>query len=152
MAPSFWGGEPELLVLSKMLRVPITVYLSSQDAGRWVLLHASARVRAWGWGEPDAARACVMGDLGRCFLLQLCYVRATTRLQVCCTACWRVGQYHNASAPPPTTWPRVAPCRRDRGYMPIQRYGEDLRSKGGKKRKGVRLLYTGGNHYDLLLK
>jgi len=29
MAPTFWGGEPELLVLSKMLRVPIYVYLSN---------------------------------------------------------------------------------------------------------------------------
>lgn len=28
--PSFWGGEPELLVLSKMLRVPIYVYTKEQ--------------------------------------------------------------------------------------------------------------------------
>ena len=34
MAPTFWGGEPELLVLSQMLRVPIAVYISAQEAGR----------------------------------------------------------------------------------------------------------------------
>ena len=28
LQPSFWGGEPELLVLSKMLKVPIYVYLA----------------------------------------------------------------------------------------------------------------------------
>lgn len=34
MAPTFWGGEPELLVLSQMLRVPILVYIPSREAGK----------------------------------------------------------------------------------------------------------------------
>lgn len=34
MAPTFWGGEPELLVLSQMLRVPILVYVPSREAGK----------------------------------------------------------------------------------------------------------------------
>ncbi|PSC69777.1 OTU domain-containing protein [Micractinium conductrix] len=33
MAPTFWGGEPELLVLSQMLRVPILVYIPAREAG-----------------------------------------------------------------------------------------------------------------------
>lgn len=32
--PSFWGGEVEILVLSRMLKVPIYVYKSAQEAGR----------------------------------------------------------------------------------------------------------------------
>jgi hypothetical protein len=31
---SFWGGEVEILVLSRMLRAPIYVYRSAQEAGR----------------------------------------------------------------------------------------------------------------------
>ena len=37
-APSFWGGEVEILVLSRMLRAPIYVYRSAQEAGRWACL------------------------------------------------------------------------------------------------------------------
>ena len=33
-APSFWGGEVEILVLSRMLHAPIYVYRSAQEAGR----------------------------------------------------------------------------------------------------------------------
>ena len=33
MAPTFWGGEPELLILSKMLKVPIYVYLAQGSTG-----------------------------------------------------------------------------------------------------------------------
>lgn len=32
-SPTFWGGESELLVLSSMLRLPITVYLPAGSAG-----------------------------------------------------------------------------------------------------------------------
>lgn len=36
LSPTFWGGEPELLVLSQMLRVPILVYIPAKEAGsRW---------------------------------------------------------------------------------------------------------------------
>ena len=31
---SFWGGEVELLVLSKMLHTPIYVYKTAQEGGR----------------------------------------------------------------------------------------------------------------------
>lgn len=77
LSPTFWGGEPELLVLSKMLSVPIYVYVAKSDAGR-----------------------------------------------------------------------------SGHGYVPIQKYGEEFSKpkKNGKKRRPVRLLYTNGNHYDLLLK
>lgn len=71
-SPSFWGGEPELLVLSKLLKTPIRVYL------------------------PDE----------------------------------RVGF----------------------GYTPLVTYGEKFsKTKSGKDKKVVRLLYNGKNHYDLLL-
>ncbi len=33
-SPSFWGGEVEILILSKMLRVPIHVMQRAQEAGR----------------------------------------------------------------------------------------------------------------------
>lgn len=40
------------------------------------------------------------------------------------------------------------------GYVPIQRYGEQYSKPGKswKRRRPVRLLYSGGNHYDLLIK
>ncbi len=42
------------------------------------------------------------------------------------------------------------------GYVVIQRYGEQYERKGGssskkKRPRAVRLLYSGSNHYDLLL-
>jgi hypothetical protein len=69
MSPKFWGGEAELLVLSKMLQVPIYVYVDSGN-----------------------------------------------------------------------------------GFKAIQKYGIDFAAKKGKKgRKVLRLLYSNGNHYDLLV-
>lgn len=44
--------------------------------------------------------------------------------------------------------------KRGPGYIIIQRYGEQY-TKAGKdhpKRRPVRLLYTNGNHFDLLVK
>ena len=62
---------------------------------------------------------------------------------------WRVGR----PAARPSAALHAAHAGRRQGYTPIQRYGEEFATtKGGKRRKGVRLLYTGGNHYDLLLK
>ncbi|KAI3447751.1 hypothetical protein Pfo_004416 [Paulownia fortunei] len=74
--PDFWGGEAELLVLSKLCCQPIVVYIPEHEHG--------------GWGS---------------------------------------------------------------GFIPIQEYGSEFR-KGFKKEKPqkvVRLLYTGKNHYDLLV-
>ncbi|KAK9819967.1 hypothetical protein WJX72_004558 [[Myrmecia] bisecta] len=72
----FWGGNVELLVLSKMLKVPIIVYQTAAEQGR-----------------------------------------------------------------------------HDAGFVPIVKYGEEWAksSKQRKARRPVRLLYTNGNHYDLLL-
>ncbi|KAL0316370.1 UNVERIFIED_CONTAM: OVARIAN TUMOR DOMAIN-containing deubiquitinating enzyme 3 [Sesamum radiatum] len=74
--PDFWGGEAELLVLSKLCCQPIVVYIPEHEHG--------------GWGT---------------------------------------------------------------GFIPIQEYGSEFRkgSKKGKPREVVRLLYTGKNHYDLLV-
>lgn len=33
-APSFWGGEVEILILSKMLKAPIYVFQRAEEAGR----------------------------------------------------------------------------------------------------------------------
>ena len=33
-SPSFWGGDVEILILSKMLRMPIHVMQSAKEAGR----------------------------------------------------------------------------------------------------------------------
>ncbi len=33
-SPQFWGGEVEILILSKMLHVPIHVMQSAKEAGR----------------------------------------------------------------------------------------------------------------------
>lgn len=50
--PGFWGGEPELLVLSKMLQVPVLVYLPAKDAGKKC-------VRACSVWCASRARGCV---------------------------------------------------------------------------------------------
>ena len=44
-------------------------------------------------------------------------------------------------------------CREDKGFVPIAKYGEEFEAarKGRKERKPVKLLYSSGNHYDLLL-
>lgn len=82
--PSFWGGEVELLVLSRLLRVPIYVYQSAAEA------------------DPEAAAA---------------------------------GEW---------------------GFVPIVKYGSAYEASTGGEgqagRKPVHLLYTGGNHYDLLMR
>ncbi|KAH6798386.1 Cysteine proteinases superfamily protein [Perilla frutescens var. frutescens] len=70
--PDFWGGEAELLVLSKLCCQPIVVYIPEHEHG--------------GWGS---------------------------------------------------------------GFIPIQEYGSEFQK--GKPQKVVRLLYTGRNHYDLLV-
>jgi len=78
--PGFWGGEVELVVLSRLLRVPIYVYQNAEEA------------------DPGAGE-----------------------------------------------W----------GFVPIVKYGvayEAGDGEGKAGRKPVHLLYTGGNHYDLLLR
>jgi len=76
-SPTFWGGEPELIVLSQMLKVPIFVYLSNSEVGT---------------GKS--------------------------------------------------------------GFTVIQKYGEKFtkKTKDAPRRRPVRILFTGGNHYDLLIK
>ncbi|PNS99013.1 hypothetical protein POPTR_016G110400v4 [Populus trichocarpa] len=76
--PDFWGGESELLVLSRLCNQPIIVYIPEHE-------HASG-----GWGS---------------------------------------------------------------GFIPIAEYGAEFQkgSWKGKPRKAVRLLYSGKNHYDLLV-
>jgi len=69
-SPSFWGGEAELLVLSKMLKTPIRVYMRNSQGF---------------------------------------------------------------------------------GYIKIQEYGYQFDKANGGKKKPVRLLYNGSNHYDVLL-
>ena len=77
LTPTFWGGEPELLVLAEILKRPITVYIPAQKA-------------------------------------------------------------RNAAS--------------QSGFVPIQTYGADFSvTKKGNKRKPVRLLYNGENHYDVLI-
>jgi len=71
--PKFWGGEPELLVLSRLIRRPIKVYIPASQA-------------------------------------------------------------RNATGS---------------GFVCIQTYGEEFAKEG--KRKAVKLLYNGENHYDLLI-
>ncbi|KAG6547779.1 hypothetical protein Mapa_010592 [Marchantia paleacea] len=79
-SPSFWGGESELLVLSKMCCQPIIVYIPESEA----------KNRGYRGGG---------------------------------------------------------------GYIPIAEYGSDYKKPGKdrKARKPVRLLYSGRNHYDLLI-
>ncbi|KAK7382577.1 hypothetical protein VNO80_01487 [Phaseolus coccineus] len=72
--PDFWGGESELLVLSKLCNQPIIVYIPEHEH------------RGGGFGS---------------------------------------------------------------GFIPIAEYGSEFRK--GSRRKAVRLLYSGKNHYDLLV-
>lgn len=50
------------------------------------------------------------------------------------------------------TW--AGTCRAGAGYVAIQKYGEQYTKPGKswKKRRPVRLLFNGVNHYDLLIK
>jgi hypothetical protein len=73
LEPSFWGGEPELLVIARLIRRPIKVFI-----------HASQAKNAKGGG-----------------------------------------------------------------FVSIQTYGEEFAKEG--KRKAIKLLYNGENHYDLLI-
>ena len=43
--------------------------------------------------------------------------------------------------------------RKERGFVPIVKYGEEFEAgrTGKTPRSPVKLLYSGGNHYDLLL-
>ncbi|KAI3443087.1 Ubiquitin thioesterase OTU1 [Psidium guajava] len=74
----FWGGESELLVISKLCKQPIVVYIPEHEHTRG------------GWGS---------------------------------------------------------------GFIPIAEYGSEFRkgSRKGKQREAVKLLYSGRNHYDLLV-
>ncbi|XVF08235.1 hypothetical protein REPUB_Repub06bG0209000 [Reevesia pubescens] len=76
--PDFWGGESELLVLSRLCGQPIVVYIPEHEH------------RKGGWGS---------------------------------------------------------------GFIPIAEYGAEFRKgpRKGKPRKVVKLLYSGRNHYDLLV-
>ncbi|KAK2378853.1 hypothetical protein P8452_35460 [Trifolium repens] len=74
LQPDFWGGESELLVLSKLCKQPIIVYIPEHEH------------RGGGWGS---------------------------------------------------------------GFIPIAEYGSEFLK--GSSRKAVRLLFSGKNHYDLLL-
>ncbi|KAF8042260.1 hypothetical protein BT93_A0780 [Corymbia citriodora subsp. variegata] len=76
--PDFWGGESELLVISKFCKQPIIVYIPEHEHSRG------------GWGS---------------------------------------------------------------GFIPIAEYGLEFRkgSRKGKQREVVKLLYSGRNHYDLLV-
>ncbi|OIV89606.1 hypothetical protein TanjilG_15801 [Lupinus angustifolius] len=76
--PDFWGGESELLVLSKLCKQPVIVYIPEHEH------------RGSGWGS---------------------------------------------------------------GFIPIAEYGSEFGkvSRNMKPRKPVRLLYSGRNHYDLLV-
>ena len=44
-SPSFWGGEVEILILSKMLHVPIHVMQRAQEAGRYGTQVLTALIR-----------------------------------------------------------------------------------------------------------
>lgn len=48
---------------------------------------------------------------------------------------------------------RLSACRSDWGFLPIVKYGEEWAEPRGRRsaRRPVKLLYTGSNHYDLLL-
>lgn len=35
-SPTFWGGEPELVVLSSLLKTPVHIYKSESEYGRYV--------------------------------------------------------------------------------------------------------------------
>lgn len=103
LSPTFWGGEPELLVLSQMLKVPIFVYIPGKEAGRYGAVRPSI-LQTSRPSKPGPV-SCLCSKGGRA------------------------------------------------GYVVIQKYGEKYeRAPSGKRRRAVRLLYSGSNHYDLLLK
>mmetsp|Transcript_12601 Transcript_12601/g.46025 ORF Transcript_12601/g.46025 Transcript_12601/m.46025 type:complete len:282 (+) Transcript_12601:122-967(+) len=108
--PSFWGGEAELLVLSRLLKTPISVYIREGAGFRGSFRSIQQ------YGEAFGPALCSL-------LLETCFVgrwHATALLQIAAEAnlwicLFALGMEH------------------------------------AKKKKPVRLLYNGNNHYDLLL-
>jgi hypothetical protein len=72
----------------------------------------------------------------------------------CVSAHLAIGSQQSRPAAGPAQLVLCLCCRSGRaGYVVIQKYGEKYeKASSGKRRKAVRLLYSGSNHYDLLLK
>ncbi|KAK4481005.1 hypothetical protein RD792_011873 [Penstemon davidsonii] len=115
--PDFWGGEAELLVLSRLCSQPIVVYIPQHEAR---LTMTSCRA---------------LGDMKCCQFLFYGFCFYLLRFHKCLLS---LNLQHGG-------W--------GSGFIPIQEYGSDIHNdfKKGKTRKVVRLLYTGRNHYDLLV-
>nr|XP_008340190.2 OTU domain-containing protein At3g57810-like isoform X1 [Malus domestica] len=68
--PHIWGGEPELLMSSHVLRMPITVYMRDKDSGDLMIIAEYGqeygrdnpiRVLYHGYGHYDALPAATTG-------------------------------------------------------------------------------------------
>ncbi|KAK6231279.1 hypothetical protein SCA6_001352 [Theobroma cacao] len=107
--PDFWGGESELLVLSRLCGQPIIVYIPEHEE----------------WNGPSHL-ASITSDAKPPFQVSLMKDRKS--------AIHRKGGWGS-------------------GFIPIAEYGAEFRKGSGKAkpRKVVRLLYSGRNHYDLLV-
>ena len=153
-SPAFWGGEVEILVLSKMLRMPIHVMQRALDVGRCATFCShQADAQAMARHPPEVEVYAALPSLwfvvdhgaipmAYSLLSELIVVR-----QSCCScAC---DQEHMS------LHSRTCSlfCREEKGYVPIAKYGEEFEvaKKGRKARKAVKLFYSAGNHYDLLL-
>ena len=141
LKPSFWGGEPELLVLAKIVRRPIVVYIPAAqgeergDAGAFYLTLVPIRPRRR--GERRSLRTFPGASLSPA----LAFNPRPRRLSTLSDAF----ELH----------PDIRSGTQS-GYVPIQTYGREFEKGGsgdktGKGRKPVRLLYNGQNHYDLLI-
>jgi len=136
----------EILILSKMLHVPIHVMQRAQEAGRYgtLVLTAIFKLR-----------------LHACLVAHIAVLRPSTLPQYalqCLHACFGTAE-HMCTALNLTMCTckllRVCgmSCREEKGFVPIVRYGEEFEvvRKGRREKKPVKLLYSSGNHYDLLL-
>ncbi len=84
--PSFWGGEVEILVLSRMLKVPVYVYKTAEEAGKCAPPRPASTARprasagpARAARAPRARRACERAAAGVGPTGALCRSSSTAR-------------------------------------------------------------------------
>ncbi|CAK9179762.1 unnamed protein product [Ilex paraguariensis] len=122
----FWGGESELLVLSKLCSQPIIVYIPEHEVVVQTFVSGMYKIRT----------VCSYIQ----FLVQSLVARAFTIVLTDGLFWINTVAVHLHGG-------------RGSGFIPIAEYGAEFRkgSGKGKPRKVVRLLYSGKNHYDLLV-
>lgn len=126
-SPSFWGGEAELLVLSKLLKTPIQVYLPEAQARADSTPHSRTRAPTAHPRQTPCAEAPT--GLLRCIF----------------SGC-------GLTQPRRSLFQQAGGTKFGMGFVKIQEYGSQFsKTKSGAQKKPVKLLYNGNNQCASLL-